>query len=163
MRIPDLLLAAFVIAGGALATALLSRQEVLEGRGVAVDGDTLEILGTAVRLAGIDAPELHQDCTRDRRVWFCGEAARRALEETLRQGPVTCLLSGTDIYGRALGRCSVDGADVGNMLVREGLALAYRGRDYAGSEAAAQAERKGIWAGTFQPPAEYRAAHRRVP
>ena len=42
-----------------------------------VDGDTLRFGAERVRLWGIDAPELSEDCTRaDRSEWSCGKAAR---------------------------------------------------------------------------------------
>jgi endonuclease YncB( thermonuclease family) len=33
------------------------------GLATVIDGDTLVIAGERIRLEGIDAPELHQDCT----------------------------------------------------------------------------------------------------
>lgn len=164
MRLLDVLIAILVLLGIAVATQVASRRDIREGVAFAVDGDTLDLGGERVRISGIDAPELRQDCVRDRRSWACGEAARRALEEVLRSGPVTCAAAAyRDKYGRPLVRCTVGGADIGEAMVREGFAVAYRGRDYAGVQAEAQAARRGIWASTFQPPAEYRAAHPRTP
>ncbi len=47
-------------------------------------------------------------------------------------------------------------------MVRQGLALAYRrfSLDYVDEEAAAQATRRGIWAGEFVPPWEWRRGKR---
>jgi hypothetical protein len=47
-------------------------------------------------------------------------------------------------------------------LVRQGHAVAYReySKDYIAEEAAAQTARRGIWAGTFQMPWDWRAAQR---
>ncbi|MBT8475582.1 MAG: thermonuclease family protein, partial [Alphaproteobacteria bacterium] len=43
------------------------------GRITVVDGDTIDVGGTRVRLFGIDAPEGDQTCTRpDGAVWACG-------------------------------------------------------------------------------------------
>lgn len=163
MRLFDLLIAALVLLGLALVSVFILQRQVVEGTAFAVDGDTLELDGTRVRLSGIDAPELRQECIRDRRSWACGEAARRALDEALTHGPAVCAGSGRDAYGRLLARCTVSGQDLGDRMVRDGLALAYRGRDYAGTEAEAQAARRGIWAGTFQRPGDYRAEHPRNP
>lgn len=163
MRLPDLLTAALVLAGLALVSAFLIEREVLEGPAIAVDGDTLQMAGGRIRLAGMDAPELRQECHRDRRSWACGEAARRALDEMLARGPAKCAVGSTDPYGRLVARCLVAGTDLADRLVRDGLAVAYRGRDYAGAEAEAQAARRGIWAGSFQRPADYRAEHPRAP
>ena len=42
-----------------------------------VDGDTLEVRGTRVRLHGIDAPESKQRCRSAERTWPCGHEANR--------------------------------------------------------------------------------------
>ena len=161
MRLVDLLVAVLLLAGLAvLATALL-REESAAGRAHAIDGDTLELGGTRMRLAGIDAPELHQTCTRDGQSWDCGIAARRALAEALRSGPVTCTHRRRDKYGRPLARCMVDGQDIAALLVSQGLAVSYLDTRYAPQEAAARAARRGLWAGRFKRPVEYRAAHPR--
>ena len=46
-----------------------------------VDGDTIWISDTKIRLWGIDAPETKQTCTRDGKPWRCGEAATEALRQ----------------------------------------------------------------------------------
>ncbi|QRG07534.1 thermonuclease family protein [Xanthobacter dioxanivorans] len=162
MRLFDLLIGALVLLGLAAISVFIQQREETDGAAYAVDGDTLDVAGARVRLAGIDAPELKQECVRDRRSWPCGEVARRVLEESLK-GAVSCAGNGRDPYGRIVARCTVGGQDLADHMVREGLAVAYRGRDYAGSEAQAQAARRGIWAGSFQPPAEYRSDHPRTP
>lgn len=161
MRPLDLALAVLVLAGCLAVSEWLGPSEQLAGPATAVDGDTLEIAGTPVRLAGIDAPELRQQCQRRGRPWACGEAARRALEEAIGDGVVTCVSSERDVYGRPVARCRAGTLDLSDHMVRAGLALAFRGRDYAGAEAEARAGRRGVWSGTFQPPAEWRAAHPR--
>ena len=161
MRLVDLLVAALLLAGlSVLATALL-REETAAGHAYAIDGDTLELAGTRMRLAGIDAPELHQTCMRDGQSWDCGIAARRALAAALRSGPVTCTHRRSDKYGRPLARCMVDGQDIAALLVAQGLALSYLDTRYQPQEAVARAERRGLWASRFERPVEYRAAHPR--
>ena len=65
-----------------------------------------------------------------------------------------------DRYRRILAVCSLSGSDVNAWMVRQGWALAY---GYAGTYHAqqdeAQAARRGIWAGAFVPPAEWRKRH----
>jgi endonuclease YncB( thermonuclease family) len=55
-----------------------------------------------------------------------------------------------------------DGEDLNAWLVREGLALAYRefGTDYVRQENEAKAAGRGLWAGTFTPPWEWRRSGR---
>ncbi|MFG1298162.1 thermonuclease family protein [Xanthobacter sp. V3C-3] len=161
MRPLDITLAVLILAGLAAVTGLLGRNEELAGPATVIDGDTLDIAGIHVRLAGIDAPELKQQCVRRNRPWPCGEAARRALEEAIGGARVSCASSERDVYGRPVARCRAGTLDLADHMVREGYALAYRGRDYAGAEAEARAGRRGVWSGTFEPPAEWRAAHPR--
>ena len=56
----------------------------LIGKVWVVDGDTIDMSGTRIRLIGIDAPESAQSCTdADGRPWLCGRAATRALKDPL--------------------------------------------------------------------------------
>lgn len=160
-RLMDLFLAMLLLGGFALLAQLVLREAEMTGPAYAIDGDTLDLAGEHVRLLGIDAPEREQTCMRDGKTWGCGQAARQALADALRDGPVTCTYGERDAYDRPLARCEVKGQDLGARLVAEGLAVSYRSRAYAGQEAAARAAKRGIWAGTFQRPVEYRAAHRR--
>ncbi len=61
------------------------------------------------------------------------------------------------------GRCTVAGEDMGAWMVSQGLALAYRrySLDYVDEEADAQAARRGIWAGEFVKPWEWRRGKQR--
>jgi hypothetical protein len=58
--------------------------------------------------------------------------------------------------------CSNGTVDLGSAMVSAGLALAYRqyGNDYVEEETSAHAARRGVWAGEFTPPWEYRQAQR---
>ncbi len=51
----------------------------ITGRPKIIDGDTIELQGQAIRLYGIDAPELGQACTIKERTYDCGLVARTAL------------------------------------------------------------------------------------
>lgn len=163
MRLFDILRAVLILAVLAAAVEMLSRAEHLEGRAEAVDGDTLDIAGTRIRLVGIDAPELRQTCERGGRPWHCGEAARTALADALAAGPVSCRAEKRDKYKRPLGFCTVDGTDLAALMIQKGLAVAYLGNAYQSDEAAAREAGRGLWAGTFQRPADYRAEHPHSP
>lgn len=126
-----------------------------------IDGDTIEVDGTRVRLEGIDAPEAGQRCTR--RLlgrWPCGTAATAALERLVEGRTVRCEDRGVDKYGRMLGICRAGAIDINAWMVRKGLAWAFvrYSRAYVNEEAAARAERVGIWQADTQTAWDYRAS-----
>ncbi len=127
-----------------------------------IDGDTIEVHGQRIRLHGIDAPESRQLCRLDGKPWQCGKDAANALADKIARRPVTCEDLGRDRYKRIIARCAVTGEDLGAWMVLEGLALAYRrySLDYVDQEADAQAARRGIWAGEFVKPWEWRRGKR---
>lgn len=129
-----------------------------------VDGDTFELGGETVRLWGVDAPEGRQTC-RDGKgaAYACGDVARARLRELTREAAVTCRQRDRDGYGRLVGQCSANGRDLGEAMVRGGWAIEYRqfsNGAYSRAEAEARAARRGLWAGSFQTPSEWRAAER---
>lgn len=127
----------------------------LAGMARAGDGDSLTLAGERVRLLGIDAPELDQTCSRDDgRPWTCGAAARSRLAALVAAGTTTCVPDGSDRYRRILATCTTAGKNLGAVMVAEGLAIASSG--YQAEEAAARAAGRGIWAGSFVAPREWR-------
>jgi endonuclease YncB( thermonuclease family) len=129
----------------------------LRGRARVGDGDGLTIGDTRMRLVGIDAPELAQDCRIDGRRVACGIVARDRLIGLIAGRPVDCDWGRLDRWGRALARCRAGGTDLGAAMVRDGWAVAYGGHE--AEEAEARAARRGLWAGTFEWPEEWRRAH----
>lgn len=134
--------------------------ETLVGHAEAMDGDSLRLRGQELRLKGLDAPEYRQDCRRDGMDYPCGRAARQALAAYLARGDITCTVRERDRFGRGLARCvQSDGRDLGARLVADGFAVAFG--DYAAEEAQSRAARRGLWAGSFERPADWRARHPR--
>lgn len=63
------------------------------GRPSVIDGDTLEIHGTRIRLFGIDAPESSQLCRGDDSLPYrCGAKAANELDSFIAGRPVSCEL-----------------------------------------------------------------------
>jgi endonuclease YncB( thermonuclease family) len=132
------------------------------GEASVTDGDGLRIGDERIRLWGIDAPELDQQCRRNRTVYACGTEARDALERLVDAGAPSCERLYEDPYGRTVARCSVAGVDLGAEMVRLGLAVDFRRYSkgaYADEEAQARAARRGLWAGEFEVPAQWRRTH----
>ena len=91
-----------------------------------VDGDTLAIGSTNVRLQGIDAPETDQVCLNASGAnWTCGIDARDQLAAHIAGRSINCTSHGIDAYKRTLSTCYVAGEDLNGWLVQQGWALAY--------------------------------------
>ncbi len=121
-----------------------------------IDGDTLQINGTTYRLNGIDAPEHGQTCGK----WACGTEATDTLVEIVKGREITCTPHSKDGYGRTIATCYADGADIGRSLVDKGLAWAFvkYSRVYEPAEKIARDRARGVWAGHFMAPWEFRQA-----
>jgi endonuclease YncB( thermonuclease family) len=165
MRIPPAWLLGVAALGCAGASSSVA-QERLAGHPKIVDGDSFEIGNVGVRLYGVDAPEGRQPCTRaNGSAWRCGEAAAAELRRLVGARDVACVRRDEDTYGRIVAVCRVGNTDLGAALVRAGLAVAYRryGEDYVDEEREAQAARRGLWAGQFVTPEDYRRDERAAP
>ncbi|MGV8855285.1 MAG: thermonuclease family protein [Devosia sp.] len=153
--------ALLVLAGVALLAHWLDTPPPpLSGAGRVSDGDSFRLGDDRVRLLGLDAPELHQICAAaDGSDWSCGAAARDRMADLLARGRADCRPEGHDRYGRFLARCRVNGQDLGATMVVEGLAIA--AGDYWTEQTNARDARRGIWAGGFEIPANWRSDHPR--
>ena len=156
-RLADMLTAlAFLVAVALAAVALQTcATQTLDGPVTVMDGDSLRIGETRARLRGIDAPELDQTCTDAAGAAFaCGRRARDHLRG-LATG-LSCSGFETDRFGRMLVTCTAPGLDVtvNERMVADGWAIAFGGHEAA--EAMARANRRGLWAGTFETPRDVR-------
>ena len=136
----------------------------LSGPARVIDGDTLDVDGTRVRLHGVDAPEAAQSCFTADAGWPCGRRATQALATLLQEGVVACAERDRDRYGRVVAVCRRDGLDVNGWLVAQGWAVAYRrySHAYVEQEAAARAAGRGVWSGEFVMPWDWRRGRRVV-
>ena len=124
------------------------------------DGDSLRAGDIRIRLHGIDAPEMKQKCKfADGNSYHCGIAARNHLIKLI-QPPteIRCQTITKDRYGRFVMRCFKAGIDLNAAMVRDGWAVAYRryAKDYIAEENQAKALKKGLFAGAFQKPEQWR-------
>jgi endonuclease YncB( thermonuclease family) len=94
------------------------------GQASVIDGDTIEVHGTRIRLWGIDARDSSQTCRGDDSLPYrCGAEAVNQLDAFIARRPVNCSPINLDRYGRTVATCVVGGIDLGEWLVGNGLAL----------------------------------------
>jgi micrococcal nuclease len=94
-----------------------------------VDGDTLWLDGTKIRIADIDTPEVsNPKCKSEKAL---GDRATRRLLQLVNQGPFEVQAwpdRDEDKHGRKLRVLVRGGRSLGDILVREGLARTWTGR-----------------------------------
>lgn len=89
--------------------------DTLKGKCYVIDGDTIVIGGTKIRLAGIDAPELNHP-------W--GKNSKFAVMKLCKGKVVTAHIKDEVSYDRIVAKCCLpDGTDIAAALVEQGLAL----------------------------------------
>lgn len=123
------------------------------------DGDTIKLDGTTYRLWGIDAPEMKQICADG---WPAGRIAADYMSGLASDRTVSCEDRGHDHYGRTIGLCRADGADIQAAMVSAGMAWAFRrySHNYVVQEGEAMAANLGVHAHDCQPAWEWRAQRR---
>jgi endonuclease YncB( thermonuclease family) len=134
----------------------------VSGKARVIDGDTIDIPGERIRLHGIDTPEAKQTCQRSGVTWLCGAEATKTLKELIGNSDVSCAQRDKDRYGRIVAVCHANGVNLNAAMVLSGMALAYKkySDDYTGQEASSKAARRGLWAGQFVPPWDWRRGKR---
>ncbi|MEZ5777681.1 MAG: thermonuclease family protein [Paracoccaceae bacterium] len=110
----------------------------IRGRAWVIDGDTIDIGGTRIRLAGIDAPEMEHPY---------GKRAKWALVNLCKGNEIRAVFDGDVSHGRTVATCYLpDGRDLSAEMVRAGLAVdwpKFSRRKYAGLEL--PGIRKKLW------------------
>jgi len=113
-------------------------ERVLRGAAYVVDGDTVVIHKTQVRLFGIDAPEINHPY---------GQKAKWALVSLCKGQAVHAEVTEIDSHGRTVAKCYLqDGRDLSAEMVRLGLAIdwpKYSGGKYRALER--PDARKKLW------------------
>lgn len=163
---PGLAALAKAIAANAIFATAFAAADTLEGKIVGVsDGDTVTLLTSErrqvkIRIEGIDAPEKSQ---------AFGQAAKKAMSDCAFGKQADVEWKKLDLYGRTIGKLTVDGIDCGLRQIELGFAWHYKAYEreqtladrkaYAEAEGTARAARKGLWIDAQPtPPWEFRHA-----
>ncbi len=142
-----------------LMIALPARAGTLSGPARVITGDRLEVGGRLLALAGIDAPEPGQVCSREGREYDCGQIAATALMDLTAGVPVACEILGPGDPAPA--RCRLpDGYDLSEGMVYTGWALAWPREDnpLRTQEQIARSKKHGLWRGQFMSPWKWRGS-----
>lgn len=109
------------------------------GKAYIIDGDTLAFGKARVRIFGIDAPEMEQ---------HQGQISKAFLMNMIQGKEIMVYQVDTDKYGRIVARVeTLNGIDIGEEMVANGYAIAYRyfSQNYVPAERAARAAGIGLW------------------
>lgn len=113
-----------------------------------VAGDRIEVHGRDVHLWGVRAPEADVLCYGNGQGEPCARVSRRLLEALIGKDEVICIVKDGRPETPVSAQCSVDGADLGHLMITSGWATGDRaesGGYYELQEQAARAERVGMW------------------
>lgn len=145
---------------------------ILAGIPTVKDGDTIELTEVDIRLRGIDAPDLTQTCKLNGLDYACGIRARTNLADLLAGLSIVCHVGQFEGDDRVWGRCGEDdgtrrdfagnSVTLNEAVVLTGWAVALADKDvtYTAAESKARSEKRGMWAGQFVRPADWRKGAR---
>ena len=140
------------------------------GKPKILDGDTIHIKTYKIRLEGIDAPEINQQCKKSflkissvigfdiKRNYSCGIISKKKLTDKINSKNLRCISTSRDRYKRYLATCYKNKINLNKWMVRNGFAVAYKrySKDYIRDEENARKNKLGIWNGTFTRPENWR-------
>lgn len=155
-RAKDILVAGLLMVAVAVAAAWFARNAEIEVAGMThvIDGDSVIVNRQEVRLRGIDAPELGQNCDIAGKSRPCGQSAKRYLQQLVAGKSISCVGWEEDRYQRLLAVCQVGDLVLNEAMVLSGNAVSYG--DYQRAEATARDRKVGVWAGDFTIPSNWR-------
>ena len=139
--------------------------EIIEGKAIVVDGDTIKISSEKIRFSGIDAPESYykgkeQFCLKREEKISCGELSKIFLIEKIGNQKVKCEIEAkTDRYKRKLGECFVEDKNLSRILVKNGYAfdyIKYSNKKYSIEQEYAKKNSLGLWSMKFEFPWDFR-------
>jgi endonuclease YncB( thermonuclease family) len=137
----------FVLTACLLAIAPAMADEPVTGEALVRDAVTVAVGGARFRLQAINPPEDGQVCGSA----SCVEAAKTVLAAFIDKRSIVCTKSRKLGHGYFLGKCTVEGGDLGEYLLTQGLALpdAEASEAYRSAADQAKAAKKGVWRGNI--------------
>ena len=145
----------------AIQPAYSGEKNIIKGKAVVLDGDTIKIKGEKIRFGGIDAPESYykgkeQTCFEDGNNIFCGQISKEKLIEKIGDNPLNCKVQkNKDRYKRLIGECFLKEESLSIFMVRNGYAFDwpfYSKGKFADDQEYAKKNKLGIWNMKFEYP-----------
>lgn len=135
----------FFLIASLLAIAPAAADESVTGEALVRDAVTVAVGGARFRLEAVKPPEDGRVCGNA----SCLEAAKTDLIAFINGRSIVCTKSRKLGHGFFLGKCTVEGSDLGEYLLTQGLALPDSDASEAYRSAAGQAKaaKKGLWQG----------------
>lgn len=123
--------------------AMLLAPAAFAGTATVSNTGSVTIDDTTYTLWGIDSPPPAQTCANG---WKAGQLAQEALAGLIEGKTVTCEARDKDRSGRTLAVCKANGVDLGEALVKDGMAWARLGvsKGYVVQEAQAASLFRGL-------------------
>lgn len=123
--------------------SILLGQEIISGFASVIDGDTIRLNNTKIRLLGIDAP----DKGKTPQAAFYLDA-KNVLADFVGQHEISCRPTGDKSYDRIVAICFLGKIDLSAYMVEKGYAVDwynYSKGAYADEMKIAQQKKLGIW------------------
>ena len=144
--------------------------EEISGIPKVIDGDTVHIDNYKLRLEGIDAPEMRQQCKKESfkisfligftfyKDYSCGRVSKEKLITKINTSEIKCISSSKDRFKRYIATCFKGKTNLNQWMVRNGFAIAYRrySKKYVSDEDFAKEKKLGLWQGKFMNPEKWR-------
>ena len=138
---------------------------IIKGKAIVVDGDTIKIKGEQIRFGGIDAPESYyrgkkQTCIEDNKKILCGKISKYKLIEKIGNNSINCKIEkNKDKYKRSIGECFIKEESLSVFMVRNGYAFDwpyYSKGKFANHQEYAKINKLGFWNMKFEYPWEWK-------
>ena len=142
-----------------------NENNIIKGKAIVVDGDTVKINEKKIRFGGIDAPESYykgkkQTCIDDNKKVFCGQISKEKLIEKIGNNSLNCKIEkNKDKYKRSVGECFLKDESLSVFMVRNGYAFdwpQYSKGKFANDQKYAKMNKLGFWNMKFEYPWEWK-------
>ena len=123
-----------------------NEKNIIKGKAIIIDGDTIKINGKKIRFGGIDSPErgeIGHQFSKDRLIEKVGKKIVICFKE-----------KNKDYWNRIIAECFIENENISSYMVKNGYAcdyVKYSNEKYAKEEEYAKSNKLGIWKMKYNP------------